>query len=411
MGKNTNNSAENYSYHPFNRKLLFLGTAWVEVKEGESEHINDEVNVGTVLRPSDLSSIVSLQLPNKNDHLARGSFLASLVFRDQSKLTLYTPISGFITDVNNNRMVLPSAGNDAYTFVWLARIKPSDLQQEIMECEIHPVIMACGDESRCRLQKAMFEELGCVVRPVYTFYEASTALQENPDSIFVFDADSYGFNGPVFFTQLLTRFHSAKIVVCNSQHPFQDKIYRQKDLFYYTSSSLTHEEVASLVFSAFFYEKHSKSNKKNGVCRDGFNKLWITNSNRELVTLIVDGGVLHSSEGIGFHCLKSLSNTCSPISICLTSNGSPHHSSPQEMLNELNKSDRVLMVRIKDIKQQPGTLIKRTYSNLLQKIGIPEKSITVLDLQPNPERTHELEFDQSISNKVAQHIVTEMITT
>jgi CheY-like chemotaxis protein/glycine cleavage system H lipoate-binding protein len=122
------------SYEP----IQFNEIAWIQQGKDGSVRIGGQL-------PNFISSKINdLILPEVNDIIYSGLPLAGAVLTDKSRITIPSPLSGKIIEVNHKLAVNPSIiKENSFEKSWIAKIEPFDIEKDLQATQMHNVTLLC----------------------------------------------------------------------------------------------------------------------------------------------------------------------------------------------------------------------------------------------------------------------------
>ena len=245
---------------------LFLNESWVR-PEGKGS-----APVGAVLPHLQGSNVDAIRFPQVGDAVCQGLPLAELALADASPVIVTAAVSGVVVSINELLRDAPSQLlSDPCGNGWIARIRASRLEQELLRCRPRHLILINPNETSARSQCRQLVSLGCRVR-VVTGWEELDAILFNPDpdvvrrddrwypappvqdptyDVLIFDAHSFGREGVQFVRWINTIKPSLRVVVVASSTPEWERRYRRQRISYYAVAPFADRNIVQILDAAF----------------------------------------------------------------------------------------------------------------------------------------------------------------
>lgn len=384
----------------YSKEYYFLDEAWMQRAPYNS------VKVGAFLASEDAKAISSIQLPQAGDVVYRGLPIAAVNVEGKPQRLIPSPVTGEVVEVNKG---LTGAKPDAWASpcqsAWIANVRPTNLEEDLLACATRSVVLATADEKKGKEQVERLTDLGCAVEVTKTLEAASEAIKRNKSRLFIIDATSYGNKGPDMVKYFNSTLPEVKVVVMAAQGSKSEADYRANKILYYALEPMTEPEVIDLVNSVFgptlgpAPEVAPSRKLPNWIC-----KISITSRQGRKVNLLSSGEVLFSHKGLGLQLRDLIFGKSYPITFTL---GAKNYN-VIDIINEVENCDRLLFLEAKDVGKIPGSVAVTSGSELLKGMGNGERKIKTLTVQPSDKESAELVFDARASRALAEFILKEM---
>jgi len=199
-------SAKQSDWKPSYEPIQFNEVAWIQQDKDGS------VRVGGQLPNFISSKINDLLLPKVNDIAYPRLPLAGAVLTDKSSITIPSPLSGKIIEVNNELAVNPSIIKEtSFENSWIAKIEPFDIEKSLQATQIHNVTLLCKSSDEVNEYLPRLVDLGCIVNCVDTVNKAVSALTQEENKVIFIDAASLSDDGPEYVKIINQEIPEAKL--------------------------------------------------------------------------------------------------------------------------------------------------------------------------------------------------------
>jgi len=388
-------------------KTYFYDEAWLQLEPSDGDDTETRVRVGSLLAGLEEGGIGGIQLPREGDVIYRGLPLASLTLPGGSMRIIPSPVSGVVTEVNHRLQLDPSlAHRDSMGEGWIAKVRPNALRADLWSLKSRVVVLSTHQQNDWTTMKNRIEALGCQVQFANTLDETFATVQNSSAGLVFFDAGAYGIGGPGLVQKLTEKFPSVKVAVCNDRDHFQEKAYRMNKILYYSGETFTETEIAEILYSAFRpVLLPSTAVSSSSALPRWISRFQITGPEGRTVTLLAPGEQLARDRGLGWAVNRVLLRSGMPVQTDLTA----RPGSAREIMDAMNESDCLIILRSVDVGRIPGTLIKKENSESAGAIGMAGKVVTTYFVQPDPHKPAGLDFDSRTGSALAQFLVHEMI--
>ncbi|MBN2326087.1 MAG: response regulator [Candidatus Omnitrophica bacterium] len=389
-------------------ETYFYDESWLQLDPADNENVESRVRVGSLLAGLEEGGIGGIQMPREGDVVYRGLPLASLTLPGGSMRIIPSPISGVVLEVNNLLIDEPELiQNDPFGKGWVARIQPESLKADLWALKNRVIVFSTHQEKSWSDIQSRVESFGSRVQFSKTLNETFETIQSTGADLIFFDAAAYGVSGPGLVRQLIEKFPNVKVAVCNDRDYFQEKSYRMNKILYYSTEPFTGEEIVEILYSAFrpVMQPAADANLSSALPK-WISRFQITGPEGRIVTLLAPGEQLARDRGLGWMMNRTLLRSGLPVQADLTSRPKVE----AEILDALKNSDQVFILRTVDVGRIPGTFIKKENSEIPGMISVEGKEITTFFVQPDPFKSHGLDFDARTGAALAQFLVYEMIS-
>ena len=356
-----------------------------------------------VVRPG-VSKIESLCLPRIGEVVYQGLPLASVTVAGQPVLTIPSPISGIVVAVNEALASDPaSLLSDPCGEGWIACISPTRLEEESTNCQSRRVILLSDNHDSARSQAEKLQLLGCDVRVLNRPADLDAVRGSYDSHVLLFDATSFGTEGPGVVGEINAKDPSMKIIVVASDDCIIEPAYRIRRIFYYAVEPFVDNEIADILAAAF----QPQTNPPTGQYREfaqALNSLYITNQNGTRVQLVAAPGLLRHEDGLGQLLRHKLMRKRYP----LESSPSETQITPMGLLSLASHCDRLIVLLAQDFGRMPGCLTRDTKAEYVALGGAGADKETTLLIQPSGSELNPLGFEPAVIEALADQLVREM---
>jgi len=385
---------------PRGEEFLFLDESWFQLEKDGS------ACVGAVLPGLRGESIEAVRLPRIGEVVYQGLPLAGVTIEDKSTVLVPSPISGVVVGVNETLMDDPSQlVKDPCGKGWIACICTTRLEEEVKKCSPRRVILANADEASAREQCEELTALGCRVHVASGWDELAPAVADPSCSVLVFDAASFGEDGPELVRRVNADAPSMRLVVVAPSASQREAAYRKQKIFYYAVEPFTDREIVEILDAAFRPQgavapgEHARKAPSESIA-----SISVTNRNRTKVRLMAEPGLLERDHGIGWQIRRKLMDRMFPV---VTTPGEVAMS-PTDIVKAAGTCDRLMVLMAKDTGRLPGSLVRDTKAEFGSVAGEKTSKVTTLDVQPDPIGGGLAGLDDRTTAALAEHIVQEI---
>ena len=216
--------------------------------------------------------------------------------------------------------------------------------------------------------------------------------------------------GPDYTEIINEKFPEVKLVVFDSFDSNLESLYRKNKIFYYAIHPVGINEIADLLYSAFYLSENKdivESNKLTYLPQV-ISRLNITNRHSKNVTLVTFDNIIMSDKGIGYLLHKSLLDKGYPLEVdhVWAINPITEWIREQKISQILEKQDRVIILQSENMNKIPGSIVidSHAYDSNIS----PDKSIITITIQPGRSDSNDMCFDMVTTKSLAEIIEFEM---
>jgi len=381
-------------------ELFFLDEAWFQREEDGSACI------GAVVPRLEGATVESVRLPRIGEVVYQGLPLAAVNVEGRPPVVVPSPVSGVVVAINDALVEDPSAlAHDPCRKGWIACICTTRLEEEIKACRARCVVLANADEAWGRQQVEQLESLGCQVRRATSGDELAAAVATPDYDVLVFDAASFGDEGPDLVRRVNQAAPSVKLVVVASTDTHKEAAYREQRIFYYAVEPFADGEIVEILDAAFRRQTATAPKPASHPApSDSVAGISITNRNRTKVRLVAEPGLLQKDHGIGWQVRQKLGEWMFPV---VTTPGKARLS-PTDIVKAAGTCDRLMVLMAKDTGRLPGALVRDTKAEFGSVAGEKTSKVTTLEVQPDPNGAGLAGLDERTAAALAGHIAQEM---
>lgn len=390
------------SYEP----IQFNEIAWIQQGKDGSVRIGGQL-------PNFISSKINdLILPEVNDIIYSGLPLAGAVLTDKSRITIPSPLSGKIIEVNHKLAVNPSViKENSFEKSWIAKIEPFDIEKDLQATQMHNVTLLCKSLDEVKEYLPRLVDLGCIVNCVDTVNKAVSALTKEKNKVIFIDGPSLSDNGPEYVKIINQEIPEAKVVIIGKPASELEETFRKNKIFYYCVSSLFDKEITDILYSVFSSSQDDEVFESCSLSPipQSIRRVDITNKHSKKVTLLVFGDMLYNNLDIGYILINKLVEKSFPIEVARGINYSQPDDSTGKQIIEKNKekNDIIITFQAKDSNKLPGQ-IQKEIGKYTNNDGSDSRIINLV-IQPKiiDEKEYMI-FNNTTTKAVAELIFDEM---
>jgi CheY-like chemotaxis protein len=377
-------------------QFLFFGESWLQAEEDGS------ACVGAVPAFPQGARAEAVRFPQVGEVVYQGLPLAGVTMADGASVTVPSPVSGVIVSVNEALSSDPSLlVADPCGKGWIACICTTRLEQEIDRCKPRCVILANANELSARSQREKLEALGCRVHVTGDRNQPAQVVENTDYDVLVFDAASFGEEGPELVGRINAAAPSLKVVVAATSE--WEAEYRKRRIFYYAIEPFVDNEIVEILNAAFRAQPEPIKAPPRRVLAEPLSGIRVVNHNAHKVHLLAVPGLLWRHQGLGRLILRSMAEQSMPI----TTIPGDHDVTPASVLKAAGTCDRVMVLLAKDVGRLPGSLARDTKAEYVSASRENAARVTTLVMQPDPSGMF-AGFDDRTTAALARHIVDEM---
>jgi FixJ family two-component response regulator/glycine cleavage system H lipoate-binding protein len=377
--------------------LQFYRDAWYQsLSDGP-------VRVGTVVVRPGTAKDDSIILPRIGEVVYQGLPLAAVKMAGQPDRIIPSPVSGVVIEVNDLLTSQPALlTDDPCGKGWVAGISPTRLDDESKLCRPRRVVLLSADPKSAKDYTDKLRWLGCDVRAISSTDELNDIYDTYDSHVLLFDAASFGGEGPAMVGEINTKDQSMKIVVLASTG-VSEAAYRIRRIFYYAVDPFTDNEIADILAAAFQPATQALPHT-NGATPQPLNGITITNHNGKRVRLLASPGLLRREDGLGQLLRQKMLQKRFP----LESSPDEIQITPMNLLSLANRCDKLIVLLAQDFGRLPGSLAHDIKAEYVALVGQGADKVTTLLIQPSENADHPLTFQHGIIEALAEHLVNEM---
>jgi CheY-like chemotaxis protein/glycine cleavage system H lipoate-binding protein len=376
----------------------FYGDAWYqEADEGA-------VRVGAMVVRPGVSKIESVRVPRIGEVVYQGLPLAAVTVSGQSQRTIPAPLSGVVVAVNDAIESNPGLLlSDPCSLGWIASISPTRLDEESTRCQQRRVILLSQNRETAAEQEKKMRWMGCDVRTISEPRDVDAVSKSFETNVLLFDGATFGNDGPGIVGAINAQDPTIKIVVFVSSDGLLEPAYRIRRIFYYAVEPFADSEIADILAAAF-QPPAAASPYQHREFAQVLGSISITNHNRTRVRLVASPGLLRREEGLGQLLRHKLMQARFP----LESSPSESPITPMNLLSMTSHCDRLIVLLAQDHGRLPGSLTRDTKAEYIALVGAGADKVTTLLVQPSGVEEAPLNFEPSVIEALAEHLVREM---
>lgn len=361
--------------------------------------------VGALVARPGVAKVESLRLPRIGEVVHQGLPLASVAIAGQPPRLLPSPVSGVVVAVNdalskNPAMLL----SDPCGQGWIACVCPTRLEEESVKCPPHRVLLLSQDVEGSTEQAERLRRLGCDVHTLANPKNLEAALRDFDSKALLFDAKTFGTEGPGIVGAINAENPSLKIVVMASADCILESAYRIRRIFYYAVEPFADNEIIDILAGAFVPPPSPPLGPHHSEIAQTLGGIFITNRNGTRVRLIPAPGLLRREAGLGLLLRHKLMQERFP----LESSPSETPITPMNLLSAATHCDRVLVLLAKQHGQLPGSLTRDTKAEYVAMVGAGADKVTTLLVEPSDVAEYPLAFEPPVVEALADYLVREM---
>jgi DNA-binding response OmpR family regulator len=381
-------------------EVLFLDESWLQLEPDGS------ATVGAVLAPLEKGACESVRLPRIGEVVYQGLPLASLALAAKPPVTVPSPISGVVVAVNERLTKDPGVlWSDPCREGWIACVCTTRAEEELDQCRPRRVILLSADPVSAQAQCRRLTSLGCQVHVAGSWDELSPALEDPKFRGLMFDAASFGPQGPEMVGRLGAAAPSMRIVVVASTASQPEAAYREHKIFYYAVEPFADREIVDVLDGLFRQPEPPLPRAPQGKAPPEYvHGIRITNRNGHKVHLLAGPRLLQRGCGLGWLIAHKLAARKFPMQTTPGDAGV----TTGDLFKAAGACDRLMVLEAKDTGRLPGSLVRDMKPELLSESGGNGGNITTIAVQPGPEGTGFGGLDARTTAALAEHIVEEM---
>jgi DNA-binding response OmpR family regulator len=381
-----------------NADFYFYRNAWYQAGG------DGAVKAGAMVVRPGVTKIESVRLPRIGEVVYQGLPLAAVMVAGQSLQTIPAPLSGVVVSVNDSLNANSAALlSDPCGQGWIACISPTRMDAESENCQKRRVVLVSQNSQAAEEQTKKLQWLGCSVRCAADPKELESVCKEFDSRVLLFDAMSFGTEGPGIVGEINAKDPSLKVVVLASADCILEPAYRIRRIFYYAVEPFADNEMADIL-AAVFQPQPSQPLCQHREFAQALNGISITNQKGTRVRLLASPGLLRHEEGLGQLLRHKLMQRRFP----LESSPSEVQITPMNILSMTNHCDALFVLLAQDFGRLPGSLTRDTKAEYVAIVGAGADKVTTLLVQPCESESNPLGFEQATVEALAEHLVREM---
>ncbi|MBN1393427.1 MAG: response regulator [Pirellulales bacterium] len=387
-------------------ELLFLDEAWVRPEEDGS------AAVGAVLARQRYTMVEAVRLPRIGEVVYQGLPLAGVEMADNSLLLIPAAVSGVVVGVNEALNGDPSAiFDDPCGEGWITCVCTTRMDEELARCRPRRVILATKDETFAKRRGEQLASLGCRVETVADGEADWSSFAPKADdprrTVLLFDADSFGEDGPQSVGRACLASPSMRIVVVASSTSEWEAAYREQRIFYYAVEPFDDGEIVEILNSAFQRQiEPAPPPQRHAAAPEPIGGVRTTNRNGRKVHLLASPAMSCERGGLGWRIMRKLTDRSLPV----TATKNTADVSPTNVVKVAGGCDRVMVLTVEDADRLPGALIRDTKAEFGSTAGEKTSRVTTLQVQSDPRSAGFPARDGRYTEALAEHIVREMLS-
>jgi len=364
------------------------------------------MRVGALLDPSEAATVEAVRLPRVGKAVYQGLPLAGLIIAGKPPRIVPSPISGVVVAVNPLlEEDLSALWEDPCGKGWIACISPTRFEQDVKNCQPRRALLANADEASARRQCERLVALGCQVHVAKDWEELHPALQDPNHNLLVFDAVSFGEQGPDLVGRASASAPEMKIVLLASPDSQREAAYRRHRILCYAVEPFADQKIVEILDIAFRPKRQPLPHVEPTKPASGFlRSISIINRKGNKVCLLASGGLLQTNHGLGWLLRHKLLDQCYPVETLLGS-GDVNRAGIWEMADTC---DRLLVLLARDTGHLAGNLVQDTEGKFVPVTGQNSGKVMALVVQPHSAGKGLAGLDDRTTAALAEHIVHEM---
>ena len=389
---------------------------WVPAAEGFcfwhdswAQHGRDgSVRMGTLLPCCPTGEVQGVRLPKLGETVYQGLPLAGILRNMQTPLVIAAPLSGVVVAVNEQLEADPAAlWEDPCGRGWIAGVCPTRYEEESEFCGPHRVLLFNTDAASAQSQQAKLTALGCQVRRAADWEELASPLGDKQFAAVLFDAASFGREGPALVARINTAAPALKVVLLASDDSTLEASYRSQRIFYYAVEAFADREITEILQA--LYRTPSPAPTKKAAERGPVTNVATINlvtRNGAKVRLMPDASLLQRDEGLGQMIRQRLLARLLPIETSL----GDWVITPTNIVKVAGLCDRVVVLMAREVDRLPGSLLRDTKAEFVAVAGQDVGNVTTLVIQPARQEGGLAGLDDATLGVLADHIVNDLIS-
>jgi DNA-binding response OmpR family regulator len=381
--------------------ILFLDESWAQ------RQADGTVQVGAVLPRSQVEAAVAVRLPRIGERVLQGLPLAALRLRDDSLVTVPSPVSGSVLSVNGEVARTPGIlATHPCSQGWLAGIYPTAFDDDAQRCRRRRLILANADEASAERQARQLAELGCEVDTARDWKQLAAVVKRSNHDALLLDAGSFGPHGPELVGWINVAAPAVNLVVIASATCPWEAAYREEKILYYAVDPFEDGEIVEIL-EALSGSRAAVRPLRPAPRSAGqpMSCLSVVVRDRTRVCCFAEPGLLRGETGLGRHLVRELRERLVPVWITV----GEADLTPKRLAEAAAGCDFLFVLRAEDTGRIPGSLNVSTGTGAAVGTDPDTDRVTVLSLQPDASGGLDAVDDRIVAT-LAGHIVREMVS-
>jgi hypothetical protein len=310
------------------------------------------------------------------------------------------PLSGRVVEINHQLAERPNSVWEAPCHdAWIARVRPSALEQDLANAQSHIVILAVNGDAKSTGMIEPLQDLGCTVKSVRALDEMIAAMEAHEGALLLVDAKSYGNFGPVAVRTTLQRFPKARVVICADPSNRWESEYRQHRILYYAVAPFSDGEIIDVLAAAFTAPPDAAPERRPlPHLSNVISGIQIRNHSGKRISMIIPGELIQCHRGLGRQLLHRLTKGCYPIQSTVGARSDIANLA----LREIGECDRLFVLLAEDVDLVPGQFLLNPDTDLARVVDPQRTKLIPITVQP--EVPGSLSFDLATECSLADHL-------
>ncbi len=382
----------------YSKEYRFYDECWVQKSAYGS------ARVGAFLSTQEAKALTDVRLPNVGDTVYRGLPFAVLTIAGAQRM-VPCPISGQVTRVNGALASKKESWEKPCEQAWIAHIKPTDLDAELVSTPARTVVLAAADGAKLDKELELLTSLGCTVEAVKTPDGALDALKKAKKALFMIDAASYDGKGPELVKTVNATYPDVKVVVRGAQGSKHEAEYRANKILYFAVGAWSATEMIDVLNSVFGpVLQPAPEVAPSRKLPNWISKIRIISRNGKEVNLLASGEILNSHKGLGLQLRDIIFARNYPITFTLGAKDF----NVIELIEETDKCDKLILLEAKGTGRIPGGATVSAGSDMLKGMGANEQKVETVMVEPGADKSAPLVYDGRTSKGLAEFLLKEM---
>ncbi|MCE5268870.1 MAG: response regulator [Planctomycetaceae bacterium] len=361
--------------------------------------------VGALVARPGVVKVESIRLPRIGEVVQQGLPLAAVTVAGQSPRFLPSPVSGVVVAVNDALSGNPGLLlSDPCDQGWIACVSPTRLEEESQKCPPHRLLLLSENVEGATEQAERLRRLGCDVRTLANPNNLEAAQKDFDSKVLLFDAKTFGTEGPSIVGAINAENPSLRIVVMASADCILEPAYRIRRIFYYAVEPFADNEITDILAGVFAPPATPPLGPHHSELAQPLGGIFITNRNRTRVRLIPAPGLLRRESGLGLLLRHKLMEDRFP----LESSPSETPITPMNLLSAATHCDRVIVLLAKQHGRLPGSVTRDTKAEYVAMVGAGADKVTTVLVEPSDLAEYPLAFEPQVVDALADYLVREL---